>query len=107
MPQAGEIWLAEIRFTSGAASKLRPVLVLWQDAADVVVAAITKAAPRSPTDLPLQDWVSEGLAVASTVRLSRLDCLEQLLLRRRLGRISQRDALLIKTTWSQRMQLQF
>ncbi len=38
MPQAGEIWLAEIPFTSGIASKLRPVLVLWQDAADVVVA---------------------------------------------------------------------
>ena len=28
MPRAGEIWLAEIPFTSGVASKLRPVLVL-------------------------------------------------------------------------------
>ena len=36
MPKAGEIWLAEIPFTSGVASKLRPVLVLWEDAADVV-----------------------------------------------------------------------
>jgi mRNA interferase MazF len=106
MPQAGEIWLAEIPFTSGAASKLRPVLVLWQDAADVVVAAVTKAAPRSPVDIPLQDWAAEGLVVASTVRLSRLDCLEQTLLRRRLGRVSQSDALLIKTTWSEHMQLQ-
>ena len=43
MPKAGEIWLADIPFTSGGASKLRPVLVLWEDAADVVVAAVTKA----------------------------------------------------------------
>jgi hypothetical protein len=31
MPKAGELWLAEIPFTSGMASKLRPVLVLWED----------------------------------------------------------------------------
>jgi hypothetical protein len=34
MPKAGELWLAEIPFTSGMASKLRPVLVLWEDMAD-------------------------------------------------------------------------
>jgi mRNA interferase MazF len=98
MPRAGEIWLA--------ASKLRPLLVLWEDAADVVVAAVTKAVPRPPTDVPLHDWAAEGLVVASTVRLSRLDCLEQVFLRRPLGRISQRDGLLVKTTWSQQVQLQ-
>ena len=107
MPQAGEIWPAEIPFTSGVASKLRPVIVLWRDAADVVVAAVTKAAPRSPTDVSLQDWAAEGLVVASTVRLSRLDCLEQVLLRRRLGRISQPDARLVKAAWSQHVQLRF
>ena len=47
MPLAGEFWLAEIPFTRGTAAKLRPVLVLWEDAADIVVAAVTKAAPRS------------------------------------------------------------
>jgi len=73
MPKAGELWLAEIPFTSGIASKLRPVLVLWEDLADVIVAAVTRAAPRSPTDVPLHDWAGEGLVVASTVRLSRLD----------------------------------
>ena len=34
MPKAGEIWLADIPFTSGVASKLRPVLVLWEDASN-------------------------------------------------------------------------
>jgi hypothetical protein len=56
MPQPGEVWLADIPFTSGAASKLRPVLVLWTDSADVVVAAITSAQPRSTTDVAWQNW---------------------------------------------------
>ena len=107
MAQAGELWLADIPFTSGVASKRRPVLVLWEDAADVVVAAVTKAAPRSPTDVPLQDWPTEGLVVPSTVRLSRLDCLEQMLLRRRLGTISVADAARVKAAWSQHVQLRF
>jgi hypothetical protein len=40
-------------FTSGMASKLRPVLVLWEDMADGVVAAVTKAVPRFITAYPL------------------------------------------------------
>ena len=107
MPKAGELWLAEIPFTSGMASKRRPVLVLWEDRADVVVAAVTKAVPRSPTDVPLLDWASEGLVVASTVRLSRLDCLEQPLLRRRLGILSQGDARIVEAAWSRHAQLRF
>jgi mRNA interferase MazF len=107
MPLPGEIWLAEIPFTSGTASKLRPVLVLWLDAADVVVAAITSAPPRSLTDVPLQDWTDEGLRVGSTARLSRLDCLEHALLRRRLGKVTPRDAQRLSTVWSQHLRLQF
>jgi len=40
MLHAGELWLAEIPFTSGAASKIRPVLLLWEDLADVVAAGL-------------------------------------------------------------------
>ena len=65
MPQPGEVWIADIPFTSGAVSKLRPVLVLWTEAADVVVAAVTSASPRSPTDVALQGWSAAGLRVAS------------------------------------------
>ena len=107
MPQAGEIWLAAIPFTSGAASKIRPVLVHWEDAADAVLAAVTKSVPRSPTDCALQDWSAEGLVAASTVRLSRLDCLEQSLLRRRLGALSAADAAQVQAIWRQHMQPRF
>jgi mRNA interferase MazF len=107
MPQPGEIWLAAIPFTSGTGSKIRPVLILWLDAGDAVVAAVTSAAPRSPTDVFLADWKLSGLRVASTVRLSRLDCLEQMLLRQKLGMLSVNDAQSVKQVWTNQIRLQF
>jgi mRNA interferase MazF len=107
MPQSGEFWLADIPFTGDVASKLRPVLVLWTDAADVVVAAVTSAQPRSATDVALQNWAAAGLRVASTVRLSRLDCLEQFLLRRKLGFLGSIDASQVKRVWATEIRLQF
>jgi len=107
MSRPGEIWLAEIPFTNGAASKIRPVLILWVDAGDAVVAAITSATPRSPTDFSLEDWKAAGLRVASTVRLSRLDCLEQILLHQKLGVLSVGDAQNVKRIWANQIRLQF
>jgi len=107
MPLPGEVWIADIPFTSGTASKLRPVLVLWTDSVDVVVAAVTSAQPRSTTDVTLQNWSAAGLRVASTVRLSRLDCLEQSLLRRRLGVLAQTDAEQLKRVWANEIRLRF
>jgi mRNA interferase MazF len=98
--QPGEFWVGDIPFTSGSGSKKRPVLVLWLDGLDAVVAAVTSAVPRSPTDVPLTDWRLAGLRVPSTVRLSRLDCLEQTLLIHKLGSISATDAPQVKTVWS-------
>ena len=98
--QPGEFWVADIPFTSAAASKKRPVLVLWLDGTDLVAAAVTSAGPRSPMDVPLADWKAAGLRRASTVRLSRLDCLEQSLLVGRIGVISAGDAENVKNAWA-------
>lgn len=97
MIRAGELWLARIPFTAGSAAKIRPVLVLWIDGQDAVVAVVTPAGPRTATDAPLADWQAAGLRVASTVRLSRIDCFEQSLLIRRLGALSAGDAQNLKT----------
>jgi mRNA interferase MazF len=105
--QPGEFWVADIPFTSGGGSKKRPVLLLWLDAMDAVVAAVTTAAPRSPTDVPLSDWESAGLRRPSTVRLSRLDCLEQVLLIHKLGTLSAADANQVKAIWSTYVKLAF
>lgn len=107
MPQPGEIWLAEIPYTGGTASKLRPVLVLWVSAADVVAVAVTSIAPRAVTDVPLRDWATEGLRVPSSVKLLRLDALEQSVLRRKLGVVSPADAIRLRQVWADRVQLRF
>jgi mRNA interferase MazF len=97
---AGEVWVAEIPFTSGHASKKRPVLILWVDGADAVVASVTTAPPRTASDVPLADWSAAGLRASSTARLARLDCLEQSLLIFRLGIISVTDATELKRVWA-------
>ena len=107
MISPGEFWLADIPFTDASSSKKRPVLVLWLDGVDAVVAVVTSAPPRSITDVALIDWNVAGLRVPSTVRLSRLDCLEQTLLLRQLGALSATDAQKLKAVWSQHIQLQF
>lgn len=103
----GEIWLADIPFTNGQAAKIRPVLILWLDGHDAVLAAVTSAPPRSLADVALSDWQEAGLRVTSTVRLSRLDCLEQFLLRKKLGRLSAKDSETVKRVWIDQIQLQF
>jgi len=105
--QPGEFWVADIPFTNASGSKKRPVLILWLDGADVVVAAVTSAKPRSPRDVPLSDWKSIGLRVTSTVRLSRLDCLEQSLLLGRIGMISTLDGQLVHQIWTEHIKPQF
>ncbi|HEY9710957.1 MAG TPA: hypothetical protein V6D48_22305 [Oculatellaceae cyanobacterium] len=62
------------------------------DGDNVVAAVVTSAKPRTQTDVLLNDWSASGLCVASTVRLSRLDCLEKSLLLAKIARISQSDA---------------
>lgn len=105
--QPGDFWIADIPFTDGKGSKKRPVLVLWLDGADVVVAAVTSAQPRSPFDVPLKDWSASGLRVQSTVRLSRLDSFERPLLIAKIGAISSGDSQKVKETWSSHVRPQF
>ncbi len=103
----GDVWVAEILFTDGSAAKKRPVLVLWLDAQDVIVAAITSAPPRSVTDVILNDWQQSGLRVASVVRLARLDCLEESLLIAHIGHISQADAQKVLDIWTSKIKPKF
>ena len=56
---------------------------------------------------PGEIWLAAGLRVPSTVRLSRLDCLEQFLLHRRLGSLTTTDAAALKSAWQKEIQLRF
>ena len=68
---------------------------------------MTSAQPRTQTDVLLKDWSDSGLRVASTVRLSRLDCLEKSLLITKLGHLSQEDAENLREVWNTHIKLQF
>lgn len=103
----GDFWIANIAFTDGSIAKKRPVLVLWLDGQDVVVAAVTSAPPRTNTDIFLEDWQQSGLRRPSTVRLFRLDCLEQSLMLAKIGTISPASGQLLKATWESFVKPQF
>ena len=105
--QAGDFWVADIPFTNGIGYKKRPILLLWLDGNDIVAAVVTSANPRTQTDVPLNDWATSGLKVFSTVRLSRLDCLEKTLLIARIGQISKADAFQVKKMWDLSIKPQF
>lgn len=105
--QPGEFWVADIPFTSGASSKKRPILILWLDGDDVVAAVVTSAQPRTQMDVRLNNWAESGLRVSSTVRLSRLDCLEKSLLITKTGQISNADAEQLKNVWDKHIKPQF
>lgn len=96
----GDLWVADITFTDGTGSKKRPVLILWLEGSDAVVAAVTSAGTRSTTDVPLADWSNCGLRLPSTVRLARLDCLERSLLTFQLGHINAKDAKTLRDAWA-------
>jgi mRNA interferase MazF len=105
--KGGEFWIAAIPFTSGTSSKKRPVLILWVDGDDVVLAAVTSAKLRTQTDVLLNDWAGSGLRVPSTVRLSRIDCLEKSLLIHKLGQLSKEDANNLREVWTNHIKPQF
>ena len=105
--QPGEFWVADIPFTNASGSKKRPVLVLWLDGDDLVAAAVTTAKRRSSFDVALAEWKLSGLRRESTVRLSRLDCLEQSLLIGRIGVISAADGERVKQIWAMHIKPQF
>jgi mRNA interferase MazF len=105
--KGGELWVAEIFYTNGTDAKKRPVLILWVDGQDAVVAVVTSAAPRTVTDIFLTHWAESGLRVPSTVRLSRLDCLELSLFRKKIGQLSEMDAMELKKVWKESISLQF
>ena len=101
----GEIFICRFPFTSGDFSKPRPVLVLFDFGADVVICRITSAQGRTPLDIRVANWTEAGLAKPSVVRLNRLVTAEKSLLRTRVGELSQSDVDSIRAAWNSQMTL--
>lgn len=68
-----DIVLCPFQFTNGQWSKHRPVVILFQDRNDYLVAAIsTKLEQWGSFDLILNPWTENGLRDKSIIRLSKL-----------------------------------
>jgi mRNA interferase MazF len=61
MPEFGEIYVCRFPFTSGAFSKPRPVLVLFDLGVDVLICRITSVFYSGHLDVELSDWSLAGL----------------------------------------------
>ncbi len=62
MPRAGDVILTRVRFVDAAGSKIRPALVLFEEAGNVVIAGITtnlrmKGIPISTREGAAQDSI--------------------------------------------------
>ena len=101
----GDIFLCRFPFTSGAISKPRPALVLFDLGADVVICRITSVRHAGKLDVPVSDWAAAGLAKPSVIRLNRLVTAEKSLLRTRLGELTNPDQSTVRPVWNANMTL--
>ena len=101
----GDIYLCQFPFTSGAVSKPRPALVLFDLGADAVICRITSVARTGRLDVTLADWAAAGLLKPSVARLDRLVTAEKTVLIRLLGRLTVADQQAVRQAWNLHMRL--
>ncbi len=94
MIKRGEIVLLSFPFTDLKTTKVRPALVVSSDSFnktndDAVFIFITSKRYNSPFDILLEQEHAKsiGLKMSSTLRTSKIMCLEQNLTKRRLGNL--------------------
>ena len=101
----GEVFICQFPFTSGAGSKMRPALVLFDLQQDAVICRITSVLRNGPLDITLADWQAAGLLKPSIARLDRIVTAEKSIFVRRLGILSASDMNAVRTMWNQHMRL--
>ena len=101
----GDIYICRFPFTSGAASKPRPALVLFDLRADVIICRMTSAARTGRLDLSVIDWQAAGLLGPAVARLDRIVTAEKTLLHRYLGTLLASDLGRVRALWNANMML--
>jgi mRNA interferase MazF len=101
----GEVVICQFPFTSGAPGKVRPALVLFDLGEDAIICRITSRPREGLMDAEIKDWAAVRLLSASTARLDRLVTIEQSIIKRRLGKLTARDASAIRSAWNTHMQV--
>ena len=99
----GDIVLCDFPFTSGAGSKLRPALILFDLASDAIICRVTSVQHIGPLDIALRDWRIAGLLKPSVTRLDRIVTAEKRIFRQRLGTLSKNDLEAVRDAWNRHM----
>jgi mRNA interferase MazF len=101
----GEVFICQFPFTSGAVSKVRPALVLFDLQHDAIICRVTSALRSGPLDVTLKEWQSAGLLKPSVARIDRIITAEKTVFLRRLGSLSPADLAEVRNRWNQHMKL--
>lgn len=101
----GDVVLCQFPFTSGAASKVRPALILFDFPQDAVICRITSVSHGGALEVAISDWQSAGLLKPSYARIDRLVTVEKSIFLRQLGALSAADQTAIRNLWNQSMRL--
>ena len=101
----GDVYICQFPFTSGAGSKVRPALVLFDMKQDAVICRVTSVPRAGTLDVTLNDWHAAGLLKPSVARLDRIVTAEKIIFLRKLGPLSAADLRTVRTTWNQHMTL--
>jgi mRNA interferase MazF len=72
------------------------LLLLPEDDGDILFARITSQDREGIWDLSIQDWSEAGLLYSSVVRMSKMVSLEASLIRKEVGRLTDRDRSMLK-----------
>ena len=102
----GEVFLCQFPFTSGAAGKVRPALVLFDLGPDALICRVTSVLRAGPLDVSLTGWRAAGLLKPSVARLDRVVTAERsAVFLRRLGVLNAADQAAVRAVWNQHMRL--
>lgn len=100
-----DIWWANVKFRESGEEKRRPIIILDDRTAFVLSLYVTSSSPRPGySDYVVQDWEMAGLPKQSTIHLDERLRIEPERILTKIGRISQRDKLLLSLKGQIRLQ---
>ncbi|HHT9160067.1 MAG TPA: type II toxin-antitoxin system PemK/MazF family toxin [Candidatus Brocadiaceae bacterium] len=100
----GDIVLVPFPFSDQTATKKRPAVIISSDrynntSSDIVIMAITSKTGKNPTigECLINNWQDAGLLKPSVIKPA-ISTIEQTLVLKKLGRLSQKDLILMENT---------
>ncbi|MBU0486623.1 MAG: type II toxin-antitoxin system PemK/MazF family toxin [Bacteroidetes bacterium] len=96
--QFGDIVLLAFPFTNAQQKKKRPALVLFESGnQDFTLCRITSHEKETEFDYFINKWENHGLLLPSVIRLNKIATLENILIEKKLGKLSKKQMTEVKS----------